>query len=278
MFNKILNTTHDVKIPYQLEGTIDFPASYQIMFTTLRKFLPKTPFAAEPLPAEKAYEIWSASYDHQPGNLMLHLDEIIFNHLTSHIDLQNKTIADIGCGTGRHWQNIYSKNPAIVMGFDVSAGMLDQLKNKFPDAITQKTSDNLLAMLPDAAVDCIFSTLTVAHIPNIEEAIGAWSRILKMGGDLVVTDFHPEMLDKGGKRSFHHEGRSHSVENYVHSLKKLKVIFIKHGFTLIEEVERKVDETIRSHYKMQNALHVYERFKGIRVIYGLHLKKQFAAQ
>ena len=248
------------------------------MFTTLKKILSYSPFAVEPFPAEKAYEIWSASYDHQPGNLMLHLDELIFKHLIRDIDLQDKKIADIGCGTGRHWQNIYRKNPAIVMGFDVSAGMLEQLKNKFPAAFTQKTSDNLLATLPDAVVDCIFSTLTVAHIRNIEEAIGAWCRILKMGGDLVITDFHPEMLDRGGKRSFHHEGRSLSVKNYVHSLIKLKAIFLKHGFTLIEEVERKVDDTIRSHYKMQNALHVYERFMGMRVIYGLHLKKQFAAQ
>jgi ubiquinone/menaquinone biosynthesis C-methylase UbiE len=265
-------------MPYPLEDKADFAASYQLMFNALKKIFPDFPFATAALPAEQAYEIWSSSYDDQPGNLMLYLDEIIFNHLIRNIDLQNKKIADIGCGTGRHWQNIYSKNPALVMGFDVSAGMLEQLNNKFPAALTQKISDNLLGTLPDAVVDHIFSTLTVAHIRNMDEAIGAWSRILKMGGDLVITDFHPEVLDKGGKRSFYHQGRSLSVKNYVHSLKKLKTIFAKHGFTLIEEVEKKVDETTRSHYEMQNALNVYERFKGMRVIYGFHLKKQFAAQ
>ncbi len=248
------------------------------MFNTLRKILPDSPFAATALPAEEAYEIWSASYDHQPGNLMLLLDEQIFSHLIRNINFRNKKVADIGCGTGRHWQSIYSKKPATVMGFDVSAGMLKQLKNKFPDALTQKTRNNLLGTLSDATVDCIFSTLTVAHIHNIEEAIGAWSRILKTGGDLVITDFHPVMLDKGGKRSFHHDGKSLSVKNYVHSLKKLKDIFVKLGFTLIEEVEKNVDETIRFHYEMQNALPVYERFKGMPVIYGFHLKKSFAAQ
>ena len=87
----------------------------------------------------------------QPGNLMLDLDEHIFSELIKNIDLQNKTVADIGCGTGRHWQKIYAKNPAQVMGFDVSAGMLHQLLRKFPAAVTQLTTDNLLKTVPDSS-------------------------------------------------------------------------------------------------------------------------------
>ena len=247
------------------------------MITTFKDFLHKTGLSKSELAPEQAYEIWSANYDNQPGNLMLDLDERIFSDLIENIDLRDKEIADIGCGTGRHWQKIYSKNPSNLMGFDVSGSMLAQLKSKFPFARTQKTTDNLLTAIPDSSIDMIISTLTIAHIKNIEEAIASWSRVLKNGGELIVTDFHPTLLANGGKRSFSHGGRSLSVKNYIHSIGKIKTTFNDAGCMLIREEEKTVNEDVKSYYEKKNALAVYERFKGLPVIYGLHLIKQRAA-
>jgi ubiquinone/menaquinone biosynthesis C-methylase UbiE len=228
--------------------------------------------------AIEAYDLWSDSYDVQPGNLMLDLDAVVFEILLRDIDLANKKIADIGCGTGRHWKALYERKPALVAGFDVSAGMLDRLRNKFPGALIQQTRDNLLSMLRDGFIDCLVTTLTLAHIENIDEAIGAWARVLKAGGDLIITDFHPDVLEKGGKRSFSHNGKSLSVTNYVHPLEKLKTTFNKYGLNIIKKEERYIDKQVRSYYEAQNALSVYRRFRGLPVIYGLHLKKADAAQ
>jgi ubiquinone/menaquinone biosynthesis C-methylase UbiE len=248
------------------------------MLTTIKRLLQKASFPETERGTVEAYDIWSFSYDMQPGNLMLDLDELIFTGLIQNISLNNKTVADIGCGTGRHWQKIYEKKPANIIGFDVSAGMLHQLTRKFPSAETHLTKDNLLKTTPDSSVDCIITTLTIAHIKNIDEAIASWSRILTNDGDLVITDFHPSMLERGGKRSFRHDGKSLSVVNYVHSLEKVKKIFSKYGLTVIGQEERKVNEEVRSYYEEQNALRVYDRFKGMPIIYGLHLKKQHAAE
>jgi ubiquinone/menaquinone biosynthesis C-methylase UbiE len=247
------------------------------MITTFKDFLRKTGLSKSELAPEQAYEIWSANYDKQPGNLMLDLDERIFSDLIENIDLRNKEVADIGCGTGRHWQKIYSKNPSNLIGFDISASMLERLKSKFPFALTQKTTDNLLIPIPDSSIDMIISTLTIAHIKNIDEAITSWSRVLKNRGELVFTDFHPSLLANGGKRSFSHGGQSLSVKNYVHSIEKIKKIFYDAGFTLIREEEKTVNEDVKSYYEAKNALDVYERFKGLPVIYGIHLRKQRAA-
>lgn len=221
----------------------------------------------------EAYDIWSGSYDEQPGNLMLDLDEQIFSLLINEISLENKVIADIGCGTGRHWQKLYGRSPALVRGYDVSAGMLNQLKNKFPLSITEQTRDNLLSGLPNGAVDCIVSTLTIAHIEDIDETIGSWARVLKTGGDLIITDFHPAILAQGGKRSFSHDDKNFSVTNYVHSLDEVKRIFSRYRFKIIQQEERYIDESVRSYYEAKNAMTVFQKFKGMPVIYGLHLKR-----
>ena len=81
----------------------------------------------------------------------------------------------------------------------------------------------------------------------------------------------------GGKRSFSNGGRSLTVKNYIHPTGKIKKIFNEAGFFLIREEERIVNEDVRPYYELKNALPVYERFKGMPVIYGLHLKKHRAA-
>src|SRR5436190_9369283 len=67
-----------------------------------------------------AYDLWAATYDDQPSNLILHLDEIVFGRLLTKVDLQHKTVVDSGCGTGRHWAEILQQGPASLTGYDVS--------------------------------------------------------------------------------------------------------------------------------------------------------------
>jgi ubiquinone/menaquinone biosynthesis C-methylase UbiE len=229
-------------------------------------------FSIEKDPTQ-AYDLWAGNYDNQPGNLMLDLDEIIFSDLFNDVNAKDKFVADIGCGTGRHWEKIYTKQPAQLTGFDISEGMLSVLKQKFPQSVTSCITDNLFKDVPNDSFDLIISTLTIAHIENINEAINNWCRILKNTGEIIITDFHPELLAKGGRRSFTHDEKYFYVTNYIHSLEKIKTIFYKNGFTVEREEERFVDDTVKEYYTKQNALHVFEKFKGMPVIYGIHLKR-----
>src|SRR5687767_11764545 len=86
--------------------------------------------------AATAYDLWSADYDHQPGNLVLDLDEFIFIELLKETSLTGKIVVDIGCGTGRHWSKITSQKPEKTIGYDISKKMLERLKEKFPNAET----------------------------------------------------------------------------------------------------------------------------------------------
>ena len=221
----------------------------------------------------EAYDIWSANYDRQPGNLMLDLDEILFSKLLGGIDIEGKAVADIGCGTGRHWQKVMAGNPAQLTGFDVSPGMLAKLEEKFPTPQTHLITDDLFLSVKDESYDVILSTLTVAHIENIKTAINAWGRILKRSGDVILTDFHPDALAIGGKRTFKHQQTHISVQNHVHPITIISELFKKNGFEVINKLEMNVDESVKHYYADQNALHVYDKFYGRPIIYGLHLRR-----
>jgi len=220
-----------------------------------------------------AYDLWSEEYDAQPGNLMLDLDEVLFPKLLDQAIIQNKSVADIGCGTGRHWGKIMKMHPTQLSGFDVSEGMLSKLQEKFTDANTFKINNDLLSNVQDAAFDTIISTLTVAHIENIEQALQAWCRILKPSADVIITDFHPKLLAFGGKRTFKHHNERMAVKNYVHAVSTIKDLLYQNGFRLIHEEEISINESIKHYYADQGALSVYEQFKGFPVIYGIHLRR-----
>jgi ubiquinone/menaquinone biosynthesis C-methylase UbiE len=221
----------------------------------------------------EAYDLWAPDHDMQPGNLMLHLDENLFTDLLDGLVLTGKHIADIGCGSGRQWPAIFNKLPASLTGFDVSAGMLKKLKEKYPEAHTGKITDNLFSDIPDASFDMIVSTLTVAHIEDIDEAMDAWCRLLKPAGEIIITDFHPHTLALGGRRTFKHGKTLMAVRNYVHPIYTIKEALLRHGFNLVTQHEIKIEETMKQFYADANAPHVYEKYFGFPVIYGIHLKR-----
>src|SRR5687768_1650359 len=90
--------------------------------------------APRSMPPAQAYNLWAATYDNQPNNLMLKLDLEIFTKFLAAADIERKTVADVGCGTGRHWKEILARQPKRLTGLDVSPEMLAQLKQKFPEA------------------------------------------------------------------------------------------------------------------------------------------------
>jgi ubiquinone/menaquinone biosynthesis C-methylase UbiE len=159
------------------------------------------------------------------------------------------------------------------VGYDVSDGMLTELKKKFPGAQVQIATDNILSGVRDESVDVLVSTLTIAHIEDIESCFAAWRRVLKTGGSILLTDFHPVILADGGKRDFTIEKQHIVIRNYVHPISRIKALAVKNNFEIRLQLERFIDEAVRSFYEKQNALDVYERYKDKPIIYALHLTK-----
>ena len=224
-----------------------------------------------------AYDIWALSYDHQPDNLMLALDEELCGSLLARVPVSGKVIADIGCGTGRHWKKIVDRQPARLVGYDVSGGMLEILRKKFPAAETHQLKDHRLPELGDGSCDLLLSTLTMAHIPDPEAALTEWCRILSPGGEMIITDYHPVALARGGQRTFREGERVIAVRNHIYPISRILACTRQLGLCEVNVVEKKIDDTMRPYYEKQNALAVFERFNGVPIIYGLHLKKTDAA-
>jgi ubiquinone/menaquinone biosynthesis C-methylase UbiE len=223
--------------------------------------------------AGEAYKVWAQTYDDENDNLMLHYDKIILTELISQIKLKGKVILDYGCGTGRNWNDLLINNPAKLIGCDLSPEMLDKLKSKIRNAETYLMNNEKLYFLNKNDCDVIVSTLVIAHIKNIEELFTEWNRVMKVSGDIVITDFHPDILERGGSRTFKHGNESVTIENYFHSIPEIEKLLSSFGFKIVGRIEKIIDESVKHFYERHNALHVYERFKGLPFIYGIHMSR-----
>ena len=146
------------------------------------------------------------------------------------------------------------------------------LKKKFPGQTVSRLTDEHLNET-DASVDLVISTLALAHIPDAAKAIKEWVRVLKPGADLIITDYHPDALQKGGNRTFRHNNQLVAVKNHIHSVESVSLVAKQLGLTVMRITERKIDASVKSWYEKKQALSVYEKFKGVPIIYGIHLKK-----
>ena len=223
--------------------------------------------------SRQAYNIWAGSYDAQPNNLMLALDEIVFSELFGLVHSKGVVVADIGCGTGRHWKKIMDTAPAGLTGFDVSENMLARLQQKFPQAVTHVIQHHLLQPLPDKSCGLLISTLTIAHIANAEAALHEWNRVVAPGGHIIITDYHPTALKKGAKRTFKSGNETVVIKNYVHAVDTICSVAKQLNLSMVRLIEKNIDDSMRPYYEKQDALAVFEAWKGTPVIYGLLLHK-----
>ena len=205
--------------------------------------------------------------------MILKLEHELFSELLSRISLAGKTVLDVGCGTGRHWDELLSHHPRALHGADNSPEMLTLLRARFPGAPLHLLSGLKLDGLTDASIDVLLSTLTIGHIQNIGEAFAEWTRTMRPAGDMILTDFHPEAFGAGMKRTFVHEGETIEVENHPHSVESLSAMFRAHGLEVVCIQEKTIDESVRNQFEREGYIDAYHRYRGLPMILGFHIRK-----
>ena len=243
------------------------------ILTTLKRKLRHRLGMHETQPA-KAYDLWAPSYDAQPDNPILLLDNLLFKELLSATSMQGNMVADIGCGTGRHWEALFREDAAERIGYDASTEMLRKVREKYPNAKTFLHSGHALKELEDRSCDVLVSTLVIAHIRNLSAEWREWNRVLKMGGEILLTDFHPVALQRGANRSFMYGDRLVFIKNHVHTLEEVRALAGQMDWKEVAFIESRIDERVRHIFERLNVMEAYKDSYDQLVLYGLHFKKE----
>lgn len=141
------------------------------------------------------YDRWAAIYDEE-ANVLFPLEEPVLTQLLG--ECRGLRVADIGCGTGR-WSLRLAAAGNEVTGVDFSSGMLDVLRAKPEAAQLRLVEHDLREPLPldDASFDLVLCSLVLEHLEDLEGMLMELARICAIGGRVMISEFHPEMIRRG---------------------------------------------------------------------------------
>lgn len=102
------------------------------------------------------------------------------------------SLLDIGCGTGIELEGLFAKYPGMrVTGVDLSAGMLQKLKEKFPKKEIELICGSYFDLTFASDYDVVLSTYSLHHW-NASQKLSLYQKVfkaLKNGGVFINGDY-----------------------------------------------------------------------------------------
>lgn len=109
-------------------------------------------------------------------------------------DMKGKKVLDLGCGTGRILGELKLFG-AEVTAVDISEEMLSKAKKKHPD-VEMIVADAENLPFENDYFDVVTATFLIVHLKNPEIAFDEVYRVLKSGGEFVLTNINQRKAPK----------------------------------------------------------------------------------
>lgn len=140
---------------------------------------------------KSGYDIYAPLYDDDFKFLRTFEKDQLFTLIG---DIKGKKVLDIGCGSGRLISELKLFG-ATVTACDISPEMVKRTKKKFP---TLEVVEGDMENLPfkDGAFDMVIATFVIVHLKDLEKAFDEVNRVLKDGGQFIVTNINQRKAPK----------------------------------------------------------------------------------
>ena len=209
------------------------------------------------LNVREGYAEWSNQYDGEP-NPLITLEETLVLELIG--DVAGLDILDVACGTGRYAIPL-AQAGARVTGIDLSEEMLDLARRKAAGSglpLDLRVGDVRALPFADASFDLAVCALALCHLPDLDPAAQELARVLRPGGRVVISDFHPFCLLIGWRTCFDRPEARYWIENHLNMVQDYVGALLANGFALTDLRESAIDERVAGIL----AEHDIERFRG----------------
>jgi malonyl-CoA O-methyltransferase len=182
------------------------------------------------------------------------------------VDVRNRRLLDVGCGIARRMTQARESGVALAVGVDLTPRMLAEAR----EGELLAAADVRAIPVADESFDVVWCRLVLGHVPDLDAAYVELARVCARGGRIVVTDFHPDAVEAGHRRTFRgDDGVVREIEHHVHTPREHRRAAARAGLTLVHCFDRVVGETVRGFYERAGRLDAYEQQRGLAVVLAL---------
>jgi malonyl-CoA O-methyltransferase len=113
--------------------------------------------------------------------------------------------------------------------------------------------------------DMVWCRLVLGHLPDPLRAYSELARVCMPGGYVFVTDFHPDAVAAGHRRTFTDQtGTVHAIEHHVHN--NHADLALSAVLSVVAHHDGAVGPSIRDFYVRGVGLKAYKRDRGLKLI------------
>ncbi|HEY7268459.1 MAG TPA: methyltransferase domain-containing protein [Dehalococcoidia bacterium] len=186
------------------------------------------------------YGEWAATYEDIVQDEM----DIALLDRIERIDWASATAAaDLGCGTGRTGAWLRSRGVAHIDGVDLTPEMLARASER---GVYRRLTDTDVAStgLEPAAYSLIVCCLVDEHLPSVAPLYVEAARLATPDARFVLVGYHPHFIMASGMPTHFDSasGEPVAIETYVHLFSEHVAAASAAGWSLIEMLEREVDD------------------------------------
>ena len=213
----------------------------------------------------EAYARWASTFDCESSAIVALETRCLIPRMP---EVTGKRFVDIGCGTGR-WLRWSMERGARATGVDLSMPMLREAVRKREIAGCVVGGDGLRAPFRTGCADVVVSTLALGHMQPVGAAMAELARLAAPGAHVLVTDFHPDALRRGWKRTFHSDGETIEIDSQPYSMAELR-----HSQLELEDCfEAGFDEPERAIFEAAGKLAMFEQVRGQTAIFVARFRR-----
>jgi SAM-dependent methyltransferase len=188
----------------------------------------------------EGYDHWSETYDATPNSLVALDRRVTLRALSPRAQ---EWVLDAGCGTGAHLAAL-GRARSRALGLDLSRGMLRVAQRAAPGASVVQADLNQTFPVRRGALDAVLAALVSDHLRNLRQFFTESFRVLRRGGRLVFSAFHPELARSGIEANFERDGTEYRLGAEQHTVADYLGHIWDAGFRQLEWREYRGDEQL----------------------------------
>jgi ubiquinone/menaquinone biosynthesis C-methylase UbiE len=227
--------------------------------------------ASGPLPVREGYERWAPIYDCTPNPLLACEERYLMPLL---VDLPKRRILDLACGTGRWLERIMARGGRWGVGLDGSAAMLRVARRKV--AIAGKLAQAACERLPFGAevFDLVICSFAVGHMRDLRAVAGELARVTKPGGDVFISDLHPEAYARGWRVGFRDGNAAVEIEMLPRVAKEIAQTLEANGFKCLAHQPLRLGDPEEPIFARAGKTHLFPEACQVPAVLLCHFRRR----